>query len=111
MNGPSSIASPIADRLPLLDGAQVAARRTATTTGARHGASRTAVPQQQDVARLKSLLTDPEMRISTHHDRASGQVVLQVQRESTGELVEQIPSSKLLRLYAMMRESLVDEQV
>lgn len=111
MNGPSSIASPVADRLPPPDEAQVAARRTATTTGARHGAPKTAAPQQHEVARLKSLLTDPKMRISTHHDPASGQVVLQVQRESTGELVEQIPSGKLLRLYAMMRESLVDEQV
>jgi uncharacterized FlaG/YvyC family protein len=36
--------------------------------------------------------------------------VLQVQSLATGEVVEQIPSEELLRLYASMRESLVDER-
>jgi len=61
--------------------------------------------------RLKGLLTDPAMRVSTHHDEASGRVVLEVRKRATGEVVEQIPSDELLRLYAALRESLVDEQV
>ena len=41
---------------------------------------------------------------------ASGHLVLRVQDQATGELVEQIPADALLRLYAALRESLVDEQ-
>ena len=66
--------------------------------------------QQVEAARLRALLTDPAMRVSTHHDETSGRTVLEVQSRDTGELVEQIPSESLLRLYATMRESLVDEQ-
>jgi hypothetical protein len=69
-----------------------------------------AEPGQQEATRLKQLLTDPAMRVSTHRDADSGHVVLRVQRQATGELVEQIPSAKLLNLYATMRESLIDEQ-
>jgi uncharacterized FlaG/YvyC family protein len=65
--------------------------------------------EQVEALRLKRLLSDPSVRVSTHHDDASGRVVLQVQQRATGQLVEQIPSERLLRLYAMIRESLVDE--
>lgn len=107
------------DRLPppgeihIASGAsgQPTARPSASVTAAGPDAPKAVEPRQQEVARLKSLLTDPNMRVSTHHDRESGRVVLRVQRAETGELVEQIPSGKLLRLYAMMRESLIDEQV
>jgi FlaG protein len=62
-----------------------------------------------EAARLRALLTDPAMRVSTHHDEVSGRTVLEVQSRDTGELIEQIPSEALLRLYATMREPLVDE--
>jgi hypothetical protein len=66
--------------------------------------------QQAEAARLRALLTDPAMRVSTHHDEASGRTVLEVQSRDTGELVEQIPSDTLLRLYATLREPLVDQR-
>ena len=66
--------------------------------------------QPLEAAHLRTLLTDPAMRISTHHDDASGRTILQVQNHATGEVIEQIPSEALLRLYAAMRDSLVDER-
>jgi uncharacterized FlaG/YvyC family protein len=72
--------------------------------------SRSAAAGQLEAQRLKALLTDPAMQVSTHHDEASGHVVLRVQKQATGELIEQIPADALLRLYAALRESLVDEQ-
>jgi hypothetical protein len=66
--------------------------------------------QPLEAARLKALLTDPAMRVSTHHDDDSDRVVLRVQSLTTGEVVEQIPSEELLRLYATLRQTLVDER-
>jgi uncharacterized FlaG/YvyC family protein len=71
---------------------------------------RSAAAGQLEAQRLKALLTDPAMQVSTHHDEASGHFVLRVQDQATGVLVEQIPADALLRLYAALRESLVDEQ-
>ena len=73
-------------------------------------APRAAAAGQLEAQRLKALLTDPAMQVSTHHDEASGHVVLRVQKQATGELIEQIPADALLRLYAALRESLVDER-
>jgi hypothetical protein len=69
-----------------------------------------AVGEHDEAARLKALLTHPEVQVSTHLDDGSGRFVLQVESLRTGELVEQIPSEELLRLYASLRESLVDER-
>jgi hypothetical protein len=66
--------------------------------------------QQIEAAHLRTLLTDPAMRVSTHQDEASGRTILQVRSRATGEVIEQIPSEALLRLYAAMREPLVDER-
>ncbi len=68
-----------------------------------------AVGEHDEAARLKALLTHPEVQVSTHLDDATGRIVLQVESLSTGEVVEQIPSEELLRLYASLRELLVDE--
>lgn len=65
----------------------------------------------QEAARLRSLLSDPAVRVSMHEDASSGHLVMQVEDRATGEMVEQIPSERLLRLYQSLRESLVDEQV
>jgi uncharacterized FlaG/YvyC family protein len=62
-----------------------------------------------EARRLKSLLSNPEMRVSTHYDEASGYLVMQVQSRATGEVVDQIPTEALLRLSASLRESLVDQ--
>lgn len=66
--------------------------------------------EQPETGRLKALLTDPAMRVGTHHDGSSGRVVLRVHDRATGELVDQIPAEELLRLYAALRETLVDER-
>lgn len=68
---------------------------------------------QQEGARLKALITDPNHRLSTQPDEVTGRVVLRVEDRATGELVEQYPAEELLRLYAAMRGSLgglVDQQ-
>jgi hypothetical protein len=65
--------------------------------------------QSVEVEHLRSLLTDPAMRVSAHRDEVTGRTILQVERRATGELIEQIPSEALLRLYTAMRESLLDE--
>ncbi len=69
-----------------------------------------AVGRRGEAARLKTLLTDPEVQVSTHLDDTTGRYVLRVQSLATGEVVEQIPSEELLRLYSTLRESLVDER-
>jgi hypothetical protein len=56
-------------------------------------------PANAEVGRLKALLTDPGVRVSMHRDDPSGRVV------------EQFPSEKMLRLYATLRESLIDQQI
>ena len=66
--------------------------------------------QLAEAVRLKRLLTDPAMQVSTFRDEAADRTVLQVQSRATGEVIEQIPSEALLRLYSTMRESLVDER-
>ena len=65
---------------------------------------------QAEAAHLRTLLTDPAMRVSTHEHEASGRTVLEVRSRATGEVIERIPSEALLRLYAAMRAPLVDER-
>jgi hypothetical protein len=83
---------------------------TRTPVGAASQMIVAAVGEHEEAARLKSLLTDPEVQVSTHVDDATGRFVLQVASLATGEVVEQIPSEELLRLYASVRESLIDER-
>ncbi len=66
--------------------------------------------QQLEADRLRTLLTDPSTRVSTHRDDASGRTVLQVRHRTTGEVVEQIPSETILRLSAALREPLFDRR-
>jgi len=66
--------------------------------------------EQLEAQRLKALLTDPDKRVGMYRDEASGHVVMQIEDRATGEVVEQIPSADLVRLYAALRESLIDEQ-
>jgi uncharacterized FlaG/YvyC family protein len=68
-------------------------------------------PANAEVGRLKALLTDPGVRVSMHRDDPSGRVVLTVQDQATGRVVEQFPSEKMLRLYATLLESLIDQQI
>lgn len=63
----------------------------------------------EEARRLKGLLSDPDMQVSTHYHEPSGHVVMQIQSRATGDVVDQIPSETLLRLFAALRESLVDE--
>jgi FlaG protein len=67
------------------------------------------VVQQAEAARLKALLTDPGVQVNMLRDEATGRTVLRVKDVSTGDVVDQIPSEELLRLYTTLRESLVDE--
>ena len=62
------------------------------------------------IERLRALLTDSSTRVSMHQDDRSGRMVMQVQDRESGEVVEQIPSDELLRLFAAMRQPLVDRR-
>ena len=46
---------------------------------------------------------------SAHNVTASGRTVIQIESVATGETVDQIPNEDLLRLYASIRQPLVDE--
>ena len=115
MNGDLSVALQ-----PTLPDRASSAARTVLPPGAsraRTGAEREldvqrpAAAGQLEARRLKALLTDPAMQVSTHHDEASGHIVLRVHDQATGELIEQFPAEELLRLYAALRETLLDERV
>lgn len=67
-------------------------------------------PEVVEAKRVKALLTDPGVRVSTHRDDPSGHVVMTVQDRRSGQVVEQFPSEKMLRLFTALRESLIDEQ-
>ena len=120
MNGDLSIAPPPALRdLALGAAGRVATARPGSQVGVATASAQTSLLRQEvaleagerlAVGHLKTLLTDPAVRVSTHHDRSTGRTILQVQSRATGEVIEQIPSEALLQLYAAMRETLVDER-
>ena len=118
MNGDLSIAprTTALDPMPSARRPPVALDRPRTGGTLAPNRDSTATPQLAtgeqplEAARLKALLTDPGMRVSTHHDDGSDRIVLRVESLTTGEVVEQIPSEELLRLYATLRQSLVDER-
>ena len=56
------------------------------------------------------MLTDPDLRVQTQHDPASGRSVMRFQDRATGETVEQIPAEALLKLYAAIRAPLIDRE-
>ncbi len=60
---------------------------------------------------LREQISDRNMQLSTYHDDASGRSVLEVTDQATGQVVTQYPSDELLRLYAALREPLVDRNV
>jgi len=62
----------------------------------------------KDAKKLQALMDDKNMQFRTHHDEASGRSVLEVSDQKTGKVVSQYPSDELLRLYAALREPLVD---
>lgn len=70
---------------------------------------RASAPNDQ-VDRLRAMLTDPDTRVRTHRDEASGRTVIEIESLATGETVDQIPNEELLRLYAAIRQPLVDER-
>lgn len=65
--------------------------------------------RQDEMDRLRAMLTATETRVRTHRDDVTGRTVIQIESLTTGETVDQIPSDDLLRLYAAIRQPLVDE--
>lgn len=58
---------------------------------------------------LKAFIGDSNMRLSTYHDEVSGRSILEVRDQVTGDVVSQYPSEELIRLYAALRQSFVDQ--
>lgn len=85
--------------------------RPAQESVARPGPASDRRPDQAEAQRVRDLMTAPDNRVITHRDDTSGRMVITVTQRDTGEVVEQIPSDELLRLYTSLREPLVDEEV
>lgn len=64
---------------------------------------------RQKAEQLKAFIGDNNVRLSTYHDEASGRSVLEVRDQVTGDVVGQYPSEELVRLYAALRQPLVDQ--
>ncbi len=62
----------------------------------------------RDAKKLQAMIGDKNMQFRTYHDDDSGRSVLEVSDQTTGKVVSQYPSDELLRLYAALREPLVD---
>ena len=54
---------------------------------------------------LKAQLRDPALRVTSFRDEASGHFVIEVADRTSGEVVDQYPPERLLRLFAAMREA------
>lgn len=63
----------------------------------------------QKAETLRALISNKNMELKTYHDEASGRSVLEVSNQATGEVVSQYPSDELLRIYAALREPLIDK--
>ncbi len=64
---------------------------------------------RQKAEQLKAFISDDSVRLSTYHDEASGRSILEVRDQLTGDVVSQYPSEELVRLYAALRQPLVDQ--
>ncbi len=64
---------------------------------------------RQKAEQLKAFISDDSVRLSTYHDEASGRSILEVRDQVTGDVVSQYPSEELIRLYAALRQPLVDQ--
>jgi flagellar protein FlaG len=64
---------------------------------------------RQTADQLRSYIKNDDVQVSTRHDDASGRSVVEVRDKASGEVVTQYPAEELIRLYAALRESLVDE--
>ena len=65
---------------------------------------------RQKAEQLKAFVNDDNMRLRTYHDESSGRSILEVREQTTGRVVSQYPSEELIRLYASLRQSLVDRR-
>ena len=80
---------------------------TANTAAERD--NQTAIADRQKAEQLKAFIGDANFRLSTYHDQDSGRSILEVRDQTTGDVVSQYPSEELIRLYAALRQSLVDQ--
>ena len=94
--------------------AEVRQRSAASTTEPANGQARAVINQgdradRQKAEQLKAFIGDANMQLSTYHDEASGRSILEVRDQVTGDVVSQYPSEELIRLYASLRQTLVDQ--
>ena len=75
----------------------------------RQGLSPAESADRQKAEQLKAFIGDNSVRLSTYHDEESGRSILQVRDQVTGDVVSQYPSEELIRLYAALRHSFVDQ--
>lgn len=64
---------------------------------------------RQKAEQLKAFIGDNNVRLSTYHDQDSGRSILEVRDQTTGDIVSQYPSEELIRLYAALRQPLIDQ--
>lgn len=93
---------------------RLASSQPTSGNGSQTGDAEVNVANAQDLEkaeRLRNQISDRNMQLTTYHDEASGHSVLEVTDQATGQVVTQYPSDELLRLYAALREPLVDRNV
>jgi hypothetical protein len=56
--------------------------------------------------RLRAQLHDPALRVTSFRDDDSGHFVLRITDRASGEVIDQYPPERLLRLFAAMRETI-----
>ena len=71
--------------------------------------SRANSADRQKADQLKAFVDNANVRLNTYHDEASGRSILEVRDQITGDVVSQYPSEELIRLFASLRQTLVDQ--
>ncbi|MEZ5931399.1 MAG: flagellar protein FlaG [Alphaproteobacteria bacterium] len=111
MKGPQA-PSPASERAQLLQ------RELASADRPTEGRSAAVLDNANDVdeadlhmaEQLREFVASEKFNLRTYHDEGSGRQIVEVRDQTTGDVVTQYPSEELVRLYASLRQSLVDQQ-
>lgn len=109
--GSPSVATLAPDHGPALglEPSQAAALKAMDSQAGGTDAKPTNTEDLQKAETLRAHIGNKNMQLKTYHDESSGRSVLEVSDQATGKVVSQYPSDELLRLYAALREPLVDQ--
>jgi len=107
----ASTGSSTSDRGPALQRQTqaTAAPQTNKTVPAAGQAVEVSSEDRQKAEQLRAFVNNDDLRVSTRHDDASGRNIVEILDQASGEVVSQYPTEEIIRLYASLRQSLVDK--